>query len=208
MDLKIKVCGMREPENIREISGIEPDYMGFIFYPGSKRYTGNLSPAELKDFPDGIKKVAVFVNAAREEILNICLTYSIQIIQLHGEESPEFCRSFLDDGFQVIKAFRIGQILDMDEMERYTETCNFILLDTSWEGFGGTGRKFDWEQLREYRVKLPFFLSGGIAPDDAARIKEMDHPQLYAVDLNSQFEIVPGLKNLNELDTFIRKLRS
>ncbi len=208
MDFKIKICGMREPDNIREIFSLKPDYMGFIFYPGSKRYAGSLSPLELKDFPDGIKKVAVFVNASREEILSTCMAYSIRIIQLHGDESPEFCLSMKEDGFQVIKAFRIGMTLDMEEMDRYTETCDFILLDTSGEGFGGTGRKFEWEQLKDYRHALPFFLSGGIAPGDADIIKEMNHPQLYAVDLNSRFEIVPGLKNQPELETFIRVIRS
>jgi phosphoribosylanthranilate isomerase len=208
MDLKIKICGMREPGNIRDVSGLRPDYMGFIFYPGSKRYSGRLSPSDLKDFPDDIQKVAVFVNASREEIVSTCKAYSIRIIQLHGDESPAFCHSFREEGFQVIKAFRVGQGLDMEEMKGFAEVCDFTLLDTSGEGFGGTGKKFDWNQLTKYTLDLPFFLSGGIASGDADRIMDMNIPQMHAVDLNSRFEIKPGLKDKEELENFIRRIRS
>jgi phosphoribosylanthranilate isomerase len=208
MDLKIKICGMREPGNIREISELMPDYMGFIFYPGSKRYAGRLSPSDLTDFPDGIQKVAVFVNATREEIVSTCQAYSIRILQLHGDETPAFCRTFREEGFQVIKAFRVGEGLDVEEMDLFATACDFILLDTSGEGFGGTGLKFGWEQLKDYRSQLPFFLSGGIEPADADRIMDLDIPQLYAVDLNSRFEIKPGQKNIEELENFIRKIRT
>lgn len=208
MDLKIKICGMRESGNIREISILQPEYMGFIFYPGSKRYAGRLSPDKVKDLPDNIKKVAVFVNASREEIVSTCKAYSIRILQLHGDEPPAFCRSFQEEGFKVIKAFRVEQGLDVEAMDRFAKTCDFILLDTSGEGFGGTGIKFDWNQLQNYTLELPFFLSGGVAPGDAARIMDMDIPQLYALDLNSRFEIKPGLKNVEELGNFIRKIRT
>jgi phosphoribosylanthranilate isomerase len=150
MDLKIKICGMMEAGNVRDISGLMPDYMGFIFYPGSKRYAGRLSPEEVKDLPDSINKVSVFVNASREEIISTCRAYSIRILQLHGDES----------------------------------------------------------QLNHYTLELPFFLSGGVAPGDAERIMDMDMPQLYAVDLNSRFEIKPGLKNIEELENFIRKIKT
>jgi phosphoribosylanthranilate isomerase len=208
MDLKIKICGMREPGNIRDVSGLKPDYLGFIFYPGSKRYGGRLSPSDLMNIPDGIQKVAVFVNASREEIVSTCQAYSIRILQLHGNEPPAFCRSLREEGFQVIKAFRVGQGLDMEEMGRFAEVCDFILFDTSGEGFGGTGLKFDWNQLQDYTLELPFFLSGGIAPGDAERIMAMDFPELYGVDLNSRFEIRPGLKNIEEVENFIRKIRT
>lgn len=208
MDLKIKICGMREPGNIRELAGLKPDYMGFIFYPASKRYAGRLSPSDLMNIPVEIKKVAVFVNASREEIVSTCKAYSIRILQLHGDEPPAFCRLLREEGFQVIKAFRVGQGLDMEKMEAFAEVCDFILFDTSGEGFGGTGLKFDWNQLQDYTLELPFFLSGGIAPGDAGRIKDMDIPQLYAVDLNSRFEIKPGLKDKEELEKFIRKIRT
>ena len=208
MDLKIKVCGMREPGNIREVAGLKPDYMGFIFYPASKRYAGRLSPSDLMNIPVEIKKVAVFVNASREEIVSTCKAYSIRILQLHGDEPPAFCRLLKEEGFQVIKAFRVGQGLDMEKMEAFAEVCDFILFDTSGEGFGGTGLKFDWDQLQDYTIELPFFLSGGLAPGDADRINDMDIPQLYAVDLNSRFEIKPGLKDKEELEKFIRKIRT
>jgi phosphoribosylanthranilate isomerase len=208
MDLKIKICGMREPGNIREVAGLKPDYMGFIFYPASKRYAGRLSPSDLMNIPVEIKKVAVFVNASREEIVSTCKAYSIRILQLHGDEPPAFCRLLREEGFQVIKAFRVGQGLDMEKMEAFAEVCDFMLFDTSGEGFGGTGLKFDWNQLQDYTLELPFFLSGGIAPGDADRIKDMDYPQLYAVDLNSRFEIKPGLKDKEELEKFIRKIRT
>ena len=199
---------MREQGNIRELAGLKPDYMGFIFYPASKRYAGRLSPSDLMNIPVEIKKVAVFVNASREEIVSTCKAYSIRILQLHGDEPPAFCRLLREEGFQVIKAFRVGQGLDMEKMEAFAEVCDFILFDTSGEGFGGTGLKFDWNQLQDYTLELPFFLSGGIAPGDAGRIKDMDIPQLYAVDLNSRFEIKPGLKDKEELEKFIRKIRT
>ncbi len=208
MDLKIKICGMRDPGNIREITGLKPDYMGFIFYPGSRRYAGGLSPSAIQDFPDIVKKVAVFVNASREEILSTCRAHSISILQLHGDETPAFCRAFREEGYQVIKAFRVGRFLDLKEMDRFTGDCDFILLDTSGEGFGGTGIKFDWDQLQHYALELPYFLSGGIAPGDAGWIRDMDYPQMHAVDLNSRFEIEPGLKNKGELATFIRTIRT
>jgi phosphoribosylanthranilate isomerase len=208
MELKIKVCGMKETGNIREISGLNPDYMGFIFYPGSKRYAGNISPAALKQLPDAIEKVAVFVNAPREEIIATCRAYSIRILQLHGDEPPAYCRSFMEVGFRVIKAFRVGRSLDAEGMDRYAESADMFLLDTSAEGFGGTGKKFNWLHLARYRSPVPFFLSGGIGPADAGRIMEMDIPQLHGVDLNSRFEIRPGVKNKNDLDTFIRNIRS
>ena len=208
MELKIKICGMREAGNVRDISGLMPDYMGFIFYPGSKRYAGRLSPEEVRDLPGNIKKVSVFVNAAREEIVSTCKAYSIRILQLHGDEPPAFCRSLREDGFKVIKAFRLGQGLDMEDMEGFAEVCDYILFDTSGDGFGGTGKTFDWKQLAHYTLELPFFLSGGIAPGDADRIMDMDIPQLYGVDLNSRFEIKPGLKNIEELENFIRKIRT
>jgi phosphoribosylanthranilate isomerase len=208
MDVKIKICGMREPDNIREVSGLEPDYMGFIFYTGSKRYAGNLPPDTGKMLPGSIDKVAVFVNASREEILSTCQAWSIRILQLHGDEPPAFCRSFREEGLRVIKAFRVGQKLDVEGIGRYKESCDFILLDTSGEGFGGTGRKFDWKQLEHNTFESPFFLSGGVAPGDAQRIIEMDIPQLHAVDLNSRFEIKPGLKDVKALNNFIREIRT
>ncbi len=208
MDVKIKICGMREPGNIRDVSRLEPDYMGFIFYPGSKRYAGNLSPVALNEFPNTIKRVAVFVNATREDIISTCQAYSIRILQLHGDESPDFCQSFREEGFQVIKAFRVGEGLDVEEMDRFADVCDFVLLDTSGEGFGGTGKKFNWAQLKDYRSPLPFFLSGGIAPGDVDEIGKMEFPQLFAVDLNSGFEIKPGLKNKDELENFIRKVNT
>lgn len=199
---------MREPGNIREVSGLRPDYMGFIFYPASKRYAGRLSPSDFVDFPDDIRKVAVFVNASRENIASTCQAFSIRILQLHGDEPPAFCQSLREEGFQVIKAIRVGQGLDLKEMEKFAGVCDFLLFDTSGEGFGGTGLQFDWSRLQDYTLGLPFFLSGGIAPGDAERIMDMDIPQLYAVDLNSRFEIKPGLKNTDELENFIREIRT
>lgn len=199
---------MREPGNVRDVSGLKPDYMGFIFYPGSKRYAGRLSPRDLINFPVFIQKVAVFVNASREEIISTCQAYSIRVLQLHGNESPGFCRSLREEGFHIIKAFRVGEGLDIMAMEGYAEVCDFLLLDTSGEGYGGTGLKFDWKRLQDYSLDLPFFLSGGIAPEDAEKIKDSMVPQLYGLDLNSRFEIKPGLKNKGELENFIINIRT
>lgn len=205
--MKIKICGMRDPRNIREVSLLSPDYMGFIFYPRSRRYAGQLSPAGIADLPESVRKVGVFVNLPVKDVLSTCKHMGIRMVQLHGDESPDYCKRMKDRGLYVIKAFGVGKADVFKGMPAYYDSCDLYLLDTSGVGYGGTGKQFDWKRLDEYVQEKPFFLSGGIGPTDAERILDLDHPQFFGVDLNSRFETKPGIKNRDELAGFIQKIR-
>jgi phosphoribosylanthranilate isomerase len=206
--LKIKICGMRDPGNISEISRLLPDYMGFIFYSGSKRYAGEISSDDLSPLPAQVRRVGVFVDRAGGDVLSICSRLGIKTVQLHGNESPSYCRLMIDSGLEVIKVLHIGSDGGIDPAGPYMDSCDFFLLDTEGPGYGGTGEKFNWDLIRDYNLDKPFFLSGGIGPKDADRIMDLKHPRFYGVDVNSRFEIRPGIKRRDELEAFIRKLRN
>ncbi len=184
-----------------------PDYMGFIYYPHSRRYAGALPAAATEGLPESIRKVGVFVDQPSGEVLATCAQMGFHAVQLHGREAPDYCRRMRDEGFEVFKAFNIGNETGFGHLKEYRESCDLFLLDTAGNGFGGTGKKFDWERLAEYELDKPFFLSGGIGPQDAGRILLLDHPDLFGVDLNSRFETEPGMKDRHELAGFIRKIR-
>jgi len=204
MSLKIKVCGMRDPHNIRQLQEIvKPDFIGFIFYPLSKRYAGELKA----DFPDGAvfgetDKVGVFVNASMDEIIEVTQWLNPGFIQLHGDESPEFCKQVKERGFRVIKAFQVSDRLPSD-LNAYMGSVDFFLFDTKSEGYGGSGKKFDWAILEEYDNRVPLFLSGGIGPDEVRDvIKLSKNLNIAVVDINSRFESEPGLKNIDQIKQF------
>jgi phosphoribosylanthranilate isomerase len=205
--LKVKICGMKDPGNIRQIAMLSPDCMGFIFYPQSRRYAGDLCATDLMDLPAGIKKVGVFVDLPADDVLSACRQMGLRTVQLHGTESPEYCRSLKYRGLEVFKVFSIGPDMRFTESRAYLDSCDMFLFDTAGAGFGGTGRKFNWKRLGEYDLDKPFFLSGGIGPSDAEGILKINHPRLYGVDLNSRFETRPGIKNYDELETFMRMIR-
>lgn len=195
---------MRDPHNIRQLQEIvKPDLIGFIFYPLSKRYAGDLKT----DFPDSTilgetDKVGVFVNASLDEITEITQWLKPAFIQLHGDESPEFCRKVKDSGFQVIKAFQVSDRLPYD-LNKYADSVDFFLFDTKSEGYGGSGKKFDWTILEEYDNRVPLFLSGGIGPDEVRDvIKLSKNLNIAVVDINSRFESEPGLKNIDQIKQF------
>jgi phosphoribosylanthranilate isomerase len=201
--LKIKVCGMKQPDNIRLLSDLPIDMMGFIFYPRSPRYAGNLEPDVLKIIPEKIKKVGVFVNAEKTEILKTAKRYGLNILQLHGTETPELCHSLRDEGYEIIKVFSIANAEDLENCALYENVCNYFLFDTKTAAYGGSGQTFDWSILSEYKGLTPFFLSGGIGIDEINscnfQLLKSTNPNLYALDLNSRFEIKPGLKNIDLL---------
>lgn len=204
MSLKIKVCGMRDPDNIRLLlEKIKPDFIGFIFYPLSKRYAGELRT----HFPDdaafeGTDKVGVFVNASLDEIAEVAQWLKPAFIQLHGDESPEFCRQVKERGFRVIKAFQVSDCLPSG-LDIYEDSVDFFLFDTKSEGYGGSGRKFDWSILEEYDSHVPLFLSGGIGSDEVGDvIKLSKNLNIAVVDINSRFESEPGLKNIDQIKHF------
>ena len=200
----IKVCGMREADNIREVEALGIDLMGFIFWPKSKRYVAE-RPQYL---PTQVKKVGVFVDASLEDIRQHIQDYQLDIIQLHGHETPEFIAqlSIFNFQFSIIKAFNIATAEDLAQTKPYEGIVDYFLFDTKAQLPGGSGEQFDWSVLSHYEGTTPFLLSGGIGPDDAERIKSFHHPRCIGIDLNSRFEIVPGLKDVNQLKDFISNL--
>lgn len=208
--MKIKVCGMREASNLLELMEISPDFVGFIFYPGSPRdvMQGDvLTSAEVvvtKALPT--QRVGVFVNATQEEILSATASAGLDFVQLHGDESPGFCANIA--GYvPVIKAFRIGTDFDFTTCEAYQRPCDLFVFDAKGLRYGGNGTKFDWGLLDQYQGETPFLLSGGIGPADVEELLALDHPRLAGVDLNSGFESAPGQKDIPKLKAFAESLR-
>jgi phosphoribosylanthranilate isomerase len=204
----IKICGMRDPDNIRAVAELKPDIMGFIFYRGSKRFAGELlKPEHLSGLPLNIRKAGVFVNASNDEILKIAEKFSLDLVQLHGDESPGQCAELMDKKLNVIKALNIAAKADLQVCVDFACCTNYLLLDTKSDKYGGSGKKFDWSLLDYYPVSHPFLLSGGIGPDDADSISRMTKAGFAGVDLNSRFETEPGLKDPQKLRKFVETIR-
>jgi phosphoribosylanthranilate isomerase len=202
--MKLKICGMKYPDNILEVGALLPDYMGFIFYEKSARYFNGTIPELIKT----IKKVGVFVNESVENIIEKINEHNLQAIQLHGTESVAFCqelKSKINKKIEIIKVFSVGDDFDFVVLQPFEEVCDYFLFDTKGKLPGGNGTTFDWKILKNYKSNKPFFLSGGIGIEEIAAIKNLKLP-VYAVDVNSRFEIEPGLKNKNLLTNFKRKL--
>src|SRR5574343_152825 len=193
-NMKVKLRGINNFEIARELSVINPDFLGFIFYERSPRNI-SLNEAEkiAKCIPAEIKKVGVFVNVNKNIIIETGFQCNLNYIQLHGDESPEFCER-IRKKFKVIKAFSIGNEIDFKAIDSYKESCDIILLDTKSKIRGGSGMKFDWRLLEKFGIEIPFLLSGGIKPEDADDIVKISHPKLLGVDINSGFESKPGIK--------------
>ncbi len=208
--MNIKVCGITEMKQLRQLDGLDIDFAGLIFYKDSPRYIGDkLSGAELKKADFDLKKVGVFVNPEMIEVLDAIDEYGLDAVQLHGEESPEMCED-LSSEVEVIKAFLIAGNEDIDRMVApYDAVCDYYLFDTGGlkENIGGTGQQFDWNILSKAKIEKPFFLSGGIGVEDAARIKAFKHPDLFGVDINSRFETSPGVKDMSRLLQFKMALK-
>ena len=200
-DALIKVCGMRESDNIREVAALRPDWMGFIFWPRSSRYVSTLP----EYMPTQVKRVGVFVDEAIETVRQIAKDYALDLIQLHGKESPEYASELRE--WKVIKAFNIASAEDLAQTEAYEGVVDYFLFDTKGKSVGGNGEKFDWDVLRHYHGETPFLLSGGIGPDDAERVKAFHHPRCIGIDLNSRFETEPGIKDVTKLREFIKQIR-
>ena len=202
--MKLKVCGMRAPENIKALSALTPDYMGFIFWAPSSRYVETTTP----ELPSAIKKTGVFVDASVDYIQSMVLQHNLQAVQIHGEETPQYCALVQDLGVEVIKAFSIKDSFDFSQLDPYETSSDFFLFDTKGELPGGNGYGFDWSLLTNYPSQKPFFLSGGIGLEHTPQIKALlntDLP-LHAIDVNSKFELAPALKNINALTQFKNEL--
>lgn len=206
--MKVKVCGMKYPENIVKLAKCQPDLTGLIFYERSKRYVGDvLTHEKLEECRSGHSFVGVFVNASEANVSTIAEEYGLKWVQLHGDESPEMCAQLRASGLNVIKAIGLKSKTDLDVCEHYRGAVDFFLFDTRTEQRGGSGRKFDWEIIMNYDLGVPFFLSGGIGPEDVNALRKFGHEMLYGIDLNSRFEIEPGLKDIELIASFMNKIR-
>ncbi len=196
--MKIKICGLKDPENISAVVALNPDYMGFIFYGDSPRFVGDLSLDALELIPSHINKTVVFVNENANTISSIIDQYDFDFVQLHGNETPAFCKSLRDKAI-VIKAFGIDNDFDFKQLDKYKNKVDLFLFDTKTKTHGGSGIAFDWNMLDKYEMEIPFFLSGGLSLENIEAVKSIYHPQFYGVDLNSKFELSPGVKDIEKL---------
>jgi len=225
--MKLKVCGMKYQDNIAEVAALQPDYMGLIFYEKSARFL----QAEIPKVSKKIKKTGVFVDASFNYISEQINYYKLQAIQLHGSETPEFCeklkrhyeesnnevissnrlplsntRDHNDVKLEIIKVFSIKDTFDFRVLEPYESVCDYYLFDTKGKLPGGNGYTFNWNILENYPSTKPYFLSGGIGLDEVGNIKKFQKSNAskycYAIDVNSGFEIEPGLKNIEKLKKF------
>ncbi len=199
--LKVKVCGNTEANNLQQVCSLNPDYVGFIFYDESKRFVE--SPAFVPKVEGcKAKRVGVFVNVSVRFIQKKVRDYKLDIIQLHGDETHGFCQK-VSKVKPVFKAFQVHNNFNFRSLSAYLPVCSKFLFDTSSATYGGSGKKFDWDTLNYYTLDKPFFLSGGIGPEDAHKIRKLNHPMLMGIDLNSRFETEPGIKNIEVLSLFI-----
>ncbi len=202
--VKIKICGMTNIDNISRILFLEPDYLGFIFYPKSPRHVvGRLNPDMLSIIPPSVKRTGVFVNASEIYIRDAIQAYGLSAVQMHGSEKPRQCARIRDLGVEVIKAFHIGDAHDFESVWDYTEVVDYYLFDTKSPAFGGTGRQFDWQLVLRQPLRMPWILSGGINPDN---IVDAAQSGATMIDLNSCFESSPGIKDYNLLNEAIAKI--
>lgn len=252
--MNIKVCGITTLEQMQQLKELGADYAGMIFYEGSKRFVGEIRNLKFEIRNIGIRKVGVFVNADFDTVVNAINDFNLTAVQLHGDETDEFCLELMDE-VEVIKVFRIADQIDIDNLiAPFQNVCHYFLFDTDGprppkspggglsqtqplhseeaarditslsskdsaaggpshrEGsgmglYGGTGKQFDWNVLLNAKINKPFFLSGGISLEDVEKVKSFDHPFLYAVDVNSRFEVEPGIKDMNKVESFIKAVR-
>lgn len=201
--VKTKVCGLRDRTNVLEVSALGPDYIGFIFYRRSSRYAGNEDLSFINEL-SGVKKVAVFVDAEYSEIDQLLSTYRFDAVQLHGIEDPEFCKTIRSKQVEVIKAFGVDTGFDFNRVKSYTGVVDYFLFDTKTELYGGSGQQFDWQVLKNYKEETPYFISGGIDQELFQSAKGIDDHRLYGIDINSRFELSPGIKNVPMLKTVLK----
>lgn len=199
--VKLKICGLRD--NAGQVAGLRPDYAGFIFYNKSPRYVGDDYVLPQSQFL-GIDKVGVFVDESMEKMAFLAKKYQLDYMQLHGHESAECCAQLKEQGWQIIKAFAVDEAFDFQTLKPYEDSVDYFLFDTKTAQYGGSGKTFDWTVLRDYASKKPFFLSGGIGLDNVAALEALNLDQLHALDVNSKFEVRPGMKDVDALHKLIR----
>jgi phosphoribosylanthranilate isomerase len=209
--MRLKVCGMTQPAQIEELEKIGATFAGLIFYPKSPRYVlRHMTTTHMKSFKN-INKVGVFVNASVEEVKHMVDECRLHMVQLHGDETPKYCEK-IADYISVVKAFRIAPGDNIEwKIKDYMDVCDMFLFDTEGAGYGGTGKKFDWNVLKGLQIGKPYFLSGGITENDVQSIKAFSKEPvaktLFAIDINSKFEISPGVKDMEKVKIFYDQLK-
>lgn len=204
--MKIKVCGIRTKGNLHYLKNAKIDMIGFIFYDQSKRFfdDGELAVNDMLNVKK--QKVGVFVNASKEEVFNIIDKYQLDAVQLHGEESPDYCLEISKKNVLVLKAFSVKDKLP-NNLKTYEQVVDLFLFDTKGVEYGGNGVQFDWSILENYDLDRPFMVSGGIGPEDVEKLKNIKNKKLEGVDINSRFEIEPGLKDEVLIDRFVNEIK-
>lgn len=221
----VKVCGLRDGQNIKDVVSAGADWIGMIFYPKSPRYVTMIpthagiipdrASSDSIDYIDMVKRVGVFVDDMAQNIITRVVNYRLDMVQLHGHETPTLIRNLrstidpdLHKGIKFIKAISIASSDDFKQCSQYEGVADYFLFDTRCDTMGGSGRQFDWSVLDSYRGNTPFLLSGGIGPDDAEAVKTVSHPRMAGVDLNSRFETAPAIKDAEAIKKFIKLLRA
>lgn len=208
--MNLKVCGLTSKKQLQQLEGLNIAFAGFIFQKDSPRYAGDkLADEDLTGMDLDIKKVGVFVDEEYEDIMEMVEKFELDMVQLHGNETPALCKELSEDT-EVIKVFKIDDTVEsIDKLVApYDDVCDYYLFDTaSKEVAGGTGKKFDWKKLKDSKIEKPFFLSGGISPDDAVLVKSFKHPDFFGVDVNSLFEKEPGVKDMALVLKFVKDLK-
>jgi len=206
--MEIKVCGMRDPQTLTSIARSEPDRLGFIFHPGSPRNALDLEPERVKDLPRSIVRTGVFVTDQVDTILRTAENYALDSIQLHGVGEVEHAHRLRKEGYEVLRAIRVASEEDLEKVQAFQEAVDLFLFDTKTEGFrGGSGRKFDHALLEKLPRELPFFLAGGIGPEDGKDPEPLFRTGATGVDINSRFETEAGRKDPGSIDRFIKDIK-
>ncbi len=199
---------MRNKYNINELIKIYPDYIGFNFFKESIRYVGDdFDPSITENIPAGIKKAGIFVKEDIDSVYEKCSIFNLDLVQLHGGETADYCRQLYSKGIKLIKVFNIGDSFDFSCLTPFSQYCEYFLFDTACNTYGGSGKKFKWGVLKGYDNRKPLFLSGGIDIEDADPIKNIESLDIHAVDINSRFEKEPGIKDINKINKFIQALK-
>ena len=203
----VKVCGMREPDNVKQVAQLGVDMMGFIFYPKSPRYASQV--VARSDADRNVCRVGVFVNDSVSTMLDKIHSFSLNAVQMHGNESRQLCEQLREarGDMKIIKAISVSTAGDIQKYKEYVGAVDYFLFDTKCKTVGGSGQQFDWQILDEYDGDVPFLLSGGIGPEDAFRIRTFHHSQCVGIDLNSRFEIEPGVKDVEKLNKFLNEIK-
>lgn len=205
----VKVCGLKHADNLAEVVEAKPDMVGFIFFPQSPRYVEESAAKALSHTSVGnTHRVGVFVDSNLQHIEQTVARFGLDAVQLHGSETPQLCEQLKQRGLTVIKAFRVGEEYSFTETELYVGSCNLFLFDAVGSRAGGNGIPFQWNLLDSYSANVPFLLSGGIGEEHLSAIKALKHPLLLGVDINSRFEVVPGVKDAVRVKKFIKMLKS